>query len=92
MQRSLILNIQISDQIWILQITSALTVALKIQETCGTYATDPLIITLASATGGSSPSIADISDVFPSPVLPTTATKLPTGISRLIFDSVGLSA
>ena len=44
------------------------------------------------ATGGSSPSIADIKDDFPSPVLPTIATKLPTGISTLTFASVGLSA
>lgn len=48
--------------------------------------------TVASDTAGSSPSIADTSDVFPSPVLPTTATKLPTGISKLIFVKVGLSA
>ena len=44
------------------------------------------------AFGGSSPIIADISDVFPSPVLPTMATKLPIGISKLIFDKVGLSS
>lgn len=68
-----------------------LTVALKIHETCGTYATDPLIITFAFPTAGSSPSIADISDVLPSPVLPTIATKLPFGISKLTSDSVGFS-
>lgn len=68
-----------------------LTVALKIHETCGTYATFPLMLTVADVTGGISPSIAEISDVFPSPVLPTTATKLPIGISKLIFDNVGLS-
>lgn len=52
----------------------------------------PLITTLAVDKGGSSPSIADMRDVFPSPVPPTTATKLPTGISKLMFDSAGLSA
>lgn len=49
------------------------------------------MLTVADVTGGISPSIAEISDVFPSPVLPTTATKLPIGISKLIFDNVGLS-
>ena len=68
-----------------------LTVALKIQDTCGTYATVPLITTSVFATAGSSPSIADTSDVFPSPVLPTIATKLPFGISKLTFDNVGFS-
>ena len=61
-------------------------------ETCGTYATVPLTTTLAFEIAGSSPSIAEISDVFPSPVLPTIATKLPTGISKLTSDNVGLSA
>lgn len=42
--------------------------------------------------GGSSPSIEDISDVFPSPVPPTIATKLPTGISKFILASAGFSA
>ena len=69
-----------------------LTVALKIHETCGTYATVPLTTTLAFEIAGSSPSIAEISDVFPSPVLPTIATKLPTGISKLTSDNVGPSA
>lgn len=69
------------------------TVALKIHETWGTYATVPLKMTcVSSATGGSSPSIADIRDVFPSPVPPTMATKLPVGISRLMLDSVVFSA
>lgn len=48
--------------------------------------------TLEFASQGSSPSIADISDVFPSPVPPTIATKLPTGTSKLIFAKVGFSA
>lgn len=48
--------------------------------------------TVASPRGGSSPSIADIKDVFPSPVPPTTAIRLPTGISRFIFDNVSLAA
>jgi hypothetical protein len=43
-------------------------------------------------TGGISPSIADMREVLPSPVLPTIATKLPTGTSRLTFDKVGLWA
>ena len=41
-------------------------------------------------TGGISPSIADMGEVLPSPVLPTIATKLPTGTSRFTFDKVGL--
>jgi hypothetical protein len=36
--------------------------------------------------------MADMREVLPSPVLPTIATKLPTGTSRLTFDKVGLSA
>jgi hypothetical protein len=52
----------------------------------------PLIIAFPSDTRGSSPSIAEISDVFPSPVPPMIATKLPTGISTLIFDNVAFSA
>jgi len=45
-----------------------------------------------SPIAGISPSIADTNDVFPSPVLPTTATRQPTGISRFMFDNVGRSA
>jgi hypothetical protein len=52
----------------------------------------PLIVAFPSDTRGSSPSIAEISDVFPSPVPPIIATKLPTGISKLIFDNVVFSA
>ena len=52
----------------------------------------PLIVAFPSAKSGSSPIIAEISDVFPSPVPPTIATKLPIGISILIFDNVGFSA
>lgn len=48
--------------------------------------------TIESEMEGTSPSIAEISDVFPSPVPPTIATKLPIGISKLIFDNVGFSA
>lgn len=49
-------------------------------------------MTFASPSGGSSPSIADTNDVFPSPVPPTIAIRLPTGTSRFILDNVGLSA
>lgn len=66
-----------------------LTVALKIHEICGTYAKLPLIATVVPVRDGSSPNIADIRDVFPSPVPPTIATKLPTGMSILIFFKVG---
>ena len=52
----------------------------------------PLIVAFPSDTRGISPSIAEISDVLPSPVPPMIATKLPTGISTLIFDNVALSA
>lgn len=67
------------------------TVALNIQETCGTKATVPRITTFVVDVEGISPSIADTKDVFPSPVVPTTATRLPTGISKLMLERVGLS-
>lgn len=49
-------------------------------------------MTFESPSGGSSLSIADTSEVFPSPVPPTIAIRLPTGISRFILDNVGLTA
>lgn len=47
------------------------------------------MIALEFSKGGSSPSIAEIRDVFPSPVPPTIATKLPTGMSMFISANVG---
>ncbi len=67
----------------------SLTVALKIHDTWGTYATVSQSVAWLPEIAGISPRKAETIEVFPSPVLPTMATKLPTSISRFMLDKVG---